>query len=315
MNAIRVDHLSHHYPAVGKSAQKRTALSDVNLAVKQGEIFGLLGPNGSGKTTLFRILSTSISASSGTVVVDEIDVSQDPGQVRRKIGVVFQNPSLDRKLTLRENLVHHGHLFGVRGPSLTNRIEEAATLLDVSDRLDDVVQTLSGGLQRRGEIAKALLSKPSVLFLDEPSTGLDPTARRAMWETLLNLKNSGVTILLTTHLMEDAERCHRLAILNHGRVVATGSPDELKSRIGGDVLTIESDRPDRVVETIRSRFSLEASQMDGVVRLERKDGSSFVPALVEAIPGDVKAIRVGKPTLDDVFAKETGESFGRERHE
>jgi ABC-2 type transport system ATP-binding protein len=311
MTAVTVENLRKEFP-VKKSTTPRVALDNVSLRVEKGELFGLLGPNGGGKSTLFRILSTLLSPTSGRALVMDRDIEKEGDAARNALGVVFQHPSLDKKLTLGENLIHHGYLYGVRGPELKRRIEETSALLDVSDRLNDYVETLSGGLQRRGEIAKALLSEPQVLLMDEPSTGLDPGARRALQDALLALKKRGVTILLTTHLMEEADACDRLAILHHGKLVATGTPSELKARIGGDVVTIESEAPEEVARSLRDRFQVDAKVMEGLVRFEKKDGHSFIPALVEAFPGRLKSVRLGKPTLEDVFAKETGQGFWAE---
>lgn len=314
MTAVRVDNLRQVFP-VAKSKSPRVALDNVSLSVEKGELFGLLGPNGGGKTTLFRILSTLLTPTEGRASVMDHDLERDADGARRSLGVVFQNPSLDKKLTLRENLIHHGHLYGLRGDDLKARIETQTANLGVHDRLDDRIETLSGGLQRRGEIAKSLLSQPSVLLMDEPSTGLDPGARRALRQTLLDLKKQGVTVLLTTHLMEEGDICDRLAILHHGKIVAHGTPAELKARIGGDVITIESESPELVMDTIRKKFQLEPQLIHGSVRLEKREAHEFIPSLVEALPGLIKAIRLGKPTLEDVFAKETGETFWEEEEE
>lgn len=311
MKAVEVQNLTHVFKSKKKSLPERTALDCVNISVAPGEIFGLLGPNGGGKTTLFRILSTYLVPTSGLAQILGDDVVQNASQVRRKIGVVFQNPSLDKKLTLLENLVHQGHLYGLTGPLLKEKIAELAEALSVTSRLNDFVESLSGGLQRRGEIAKGLLHKPDVLLMDEPSTGLDPGARRAMWEVLLNLQKSGVTILLTTHLMEEAEKCDRLAILHQGQVVVRGTPSELKARIGGDIITIDSTAGSELVEKIKSKFDGAPLLLDGTVRIEKSEGHKFIPQLVEAFPGLIQSIKVGKPTLEDVFAKETGHAFWR----
>ncbi len=309
MSSIQIKHLSYSYAASKRSTSPRKALQDVSFTVESGEIFGLLGPNGGGKTTLFKILSTLLAPTEGRAFIGGHDLSLDGNEARKMLGVVFQNPSLDKKLTLHENLIHHGHLYGIRGDELKKRIEETSGQMGVADRLDDRVQSLSGGLQRRGEIAKALLSHPSVLLMDEPSTGLDPGARRALRDTLLTLKKKGVTIFLTTHLMEEGDVCDRLAILHLGKIVAMGAPTELKGRIGGDVITIETDSPESAAVLIRQKFQIDPRIVEGSIRLEKKDGHAFIPALVEALPGLVKTIRLGKPTLEDVFAKETGQTF------
>jgi len=227
--SVDVEGLTHRYG-------ERTALDGVSFSVRSGEVFGLVGPNGGGKTTLFKILSTALAPSSGSARVAGVDVRD--GAVRRRIGVVFQSPSLDGKLTVGENLLHHGHLYGLSGSGLKERIGEELTRFGLKDRMGDRVEKLSGGLQRRVELAKSLLHRPEVLLLDEPSTGLDPGARRDLWDALRGLK--GVTVLLTTHLLEEAERCDRMAILHKGKIVALGEPLTLRGEIGGDVVTVRS---------------------------------------------------------------------------
>src|ERR1035437_3718420 len=225
--AIRVERLRHVYSG-------RVALNEVTFNVERGEVFALLGPNGGGKTTVFKILSTLLVPSAGTAVLFG-DPLSNPAAVRRHLGVVFQHPSVDGKLSVRENLTCHGHLYGLHGVGLRRRIEAVLERLRLSDRATDRVETLSGGLQRRTELAKALLHQPRLLLLDEPSTGLDPGARRDFMQYLRQLREQdGVTIVLTTHYMEEAERCDRVAILHQGTLVSVGTPAELKQRVGGD---------------------------------------------------------------------------------
>jgi len=284
---------------------ERVALDGVTFAVAKGEVFGLLGPNGGGKTTLFRILSTALEATSGSARVAGIDV-RDPA-VRRRIGVVFQAPALDKKLTVSENLLHHGHLYGLGGRGLRERIGEMLGMFGLTDRERDRVETLSGGLQRRVEIAKGLLHRPEVLLLDEPSTGLDPGARRDLWEQLRGL--SGVTVLLTTHLLEEAEKCGRLGILHKGKLVALGEPHALRSEIGGDVVTVRSADPAGLAEAIRAKFGVEPRVVDGTVRLSRERGHELVGPIAEAFGGRVESVTVAKPSLEDVFHARTRESW------
>jgi len=308
--AVETQDLRHLFPPAGGKGEWRMALVHLSLAVPEGDIFGLLGPNGGGKTTLFRILSTALKPTGGRARVFGLDVVQDAALVRRKIGVVFQEPSLDKKLTVRENLRCHGALYGLRGAALSERMEELLGRFRLLDRAGEYVETLSGGMRRRVEIAKGLLHKPALLLMDEPSTGLDPAARIDLWTLLAGLKKDGVTVLLTTHLMEEADKCDRLAILSHGRRVAFGTPAEMKSRIGGDVLTILSLRPDELARNIRQKFNIEAKALDGQVRVEREEGHTLIPQLVEAFPGLVQSVTLGKPTLEDVFIHLTGHRFG-----
>ncbi len=232
--ALSTKGLTHRYG-------DRLALDDVSLRVAPREIFGLLGPNGGGKTTLFRILSTLVRPTSGTASILGLDLLRDTTALRARIGVVFQAPSLDKKLRVRENLAHQGHLYGLSGAALHERIDHLLIEFNLRDRARDLVETLSGGLQRRVEIAKSLLHRPELLLLDEPSTGLDPGARIDLWQTLYRLRDQqNVTVLLTTHLMEEAERCDRVAIIDQGRIVAEGTPEELRAEIGGDVISARS---------------------------------------------------------------------------
>ncbi len=226
------------------------------------------------------------------------------------MGVVFQSPSLDKKLTVSENLWHQGHLYNLRGQSLQSRIDDLLGRFGLTERAGDLVETLSGGLRRRAELAKGLLHKPELLLLDEPSTGLDPGVRRELAEYLEQLRDQdGVTIVLTTHLMEEADRCDRIAILDRGKLVALDAPEALKQQIGGDVIAIETKEPDRLGEQIRARFATEVSIVNRTVRLERQRGHEFVPELVRAFPREIDAVSVGKPTLEDVFIRLTGHRF------
>jgi ABC-2 type transport system ATP-binding protein len=285
----------------------------VTFEVRPAELFGLLGPNGSGKTTLFRILSTLMIPSGGRATIMGFDVARDPNGLRRQIGVVFQAQSIDVKLTAAENLWHQGHLYGLRGATLTSRIREMLERVKLADRANDKAETFSGGMQRRLELAKGLLHHPAVLLLDEPTTGLDPGARRDLWQYLANLRDEEhVTVIVTTHLMEEAERCDRLAILNEGKVVALGTPDELKHEIGGDVILLDTKNPESLAERMRKRFNVDAQVLQGQVRLERESGHRFITDVVEAFPGEIEAISVSKPTLEDVFIRRTGHRFWTE---
>jgi len=306
---IQVRDLLHRY-------EDRTALNGVSFDVQPAELFGLLGPNGSGKTTLFRILSTLMVPTSGTAIIAGFDAVRQPGALRRHIGVVFQAQSVDIKLTARENLWHQGHLYGLRGSQLNQRIDEILTRVGLLDRASDRVETFSGGMQRRIELAKGLLHHPEVLLLDEPTTGLDPGARRDLWQYLGILRDQErVSIIVTTHLMEEAERCDRLAILNEGNLVALGTPDALTREIGGDVILLEARDPQALANKIRERFHVDASVMDQHVRLEIENGHRFVPDVVEAFPGEIQALSVSKPTLEDVFIHRTGHKFWNEQAE
>lgn len=307
---ISVQDLIHRY-------ENRTALNGVSFDVRPAELFGLLGPNGSGKTTLFRILSTLMIPTAGRTLVMGQDSSKDPSSVRRLIGVVFQAQSVDPKLTAYENLWHQGHLYGLRGAMLKKRVTEILGRVGLADRAKERVETFSGGMQRRIELAKGLLHHPGVLLLDEPTTGLDPGARRDLWQYLQTLRDEEhVSVLVTTHLMEEAERCDRLAILNEGNLVALGTPAELKSEIGGDVIILEATRDAALLaERIRSRFLVETTVLENQVRIERENGHRFVTDVVEAFPGEIEGVSVSKPALEDVFIRRTGHKFWSETTE
>jgi ABC-2 type transport system ATP-binding protein len=285
------------------------ALKGVTFEVPERSLFGLLGPNGGGKTTLFRVLATLLRPTAGTAKVGGSDVVADPESVRKNIGVVFQSPSLDKVLSVTANLRFQGNLYGIDGADLQSRIDAMLGRLELKDKARAAVKTLSGGLKRRVEIAKGILHKPSVLLLDEPTTGLDPGARRAVWDWLAELRDGGATCIVTTHLMEEAERCDRLVILDQGQIVAEGRPDELRAAIGGDVILIETADAAALAEKITQRFGQPAAPSGAFVRLERQDGARFVPELVSAFGAEVRSVKVGKPTLEDVFLKKTGRSL------
>lgn len=288
----------------------RVALADVSLQVARGEIFGLLGPNGGGKTTLFHLLATLLPLTEGQVELLGYDLRRAARAIRPHLGVVFQHPSLDRKLTVYENLRHHGHLYGMSGKPLRARIQVVVQRLGLADRRDDLVETLSGGLQRRLELAKAFLHGPALLLLDEPSTGLDPGARLDFMAYLEHLRDQeGVSVLLTTHILEEAEHCDRVGILHQGRLVAVGTPDELKARVGGDVVVVQTPDPTGLQRQIRERFGCTPVVVDGSVRVEMAHGHTFVRDVVEAFAAQIQAVTFSKPTLEDVFIHLTGHRF------
>jgi len=288
----------------------REALAGVSFDVPRGELLALLGPNGSGKTTLFRILSTALVPTTGSVVIFGVDVVRRPALARRSLGVVFQAPSLDRKLTAAENLRHQGRLYGLRGRELERRIGAALERLGLAERAHERVERLSGGLARRVELAKGLLHRPGLLLLDEPTTGLDPTARREFWAHLAAVRGeAGTTAVVTTHLLDEAEACDRIAVLDEGRLVALGAPAELKAEIGGDVITIETADAEALATGIEARFGCRAQVVERTVRIERERGHELVPQLVDAFPDAISGLTLGKPTLDDVFVRRTGHRF------
>lgn len=304
---IRIEDLRHNYG-------KREALRGISFDVFPGEIFGLLGPNGSGKTTLFRILSTLMLPTGGRALIAGLDAARQPDLVRGRIGVVFQAQSIDIKLTAAENLWHQGHLYGLSGAGLRARIQEILQRVGLADRANEKVETFSGGMQRRVELAKGLIHHPGVLLLDEPTTGLDPGARRDLWLYLQELRHQqNISVIITTHLMEEAERCDRLAILNQGQIVALGTPAELRSEIGGDVILLEAADAASLAVRIEQKFRISAAVLDGKVRMERKEGHRFIADLVESFPGEIQSISVSKPTLEDIFIDRTGHRFWTEQ--
>jgi ABC-2 type transport system ATP-binding protein len=307
---ISVQNVVHRY-------EERTALNGVSFDVRPAELFGLLGPNGSGKTTLFRILSTLMIPSAGRAIIMDCDVAQEPARVRRQIGVVFQAQSVDAKLTAYENLWHQGHLYGLRGSALKRRIQEILARVGLADRAKEQVEKFSGGMQRRIELAKGLLHHPGVLLLDEPTTGLDPGARRDLWQYLQMLRDEEhVSVLVTTHLMEEAEKCDRLAIMSEGNLVALGTPEELKSEIGGDVVLLTAAHDaGALAERIRGRFHVDTTVLGDQIRMEREAAHRFVTEVVEAFPGEIEAVSVSKPALEDVFIRRTGHKFWSEQEE
>jgi ABC-2 type transport system ATP-binding protein len=309
----------------------RLALDRVSFDVAPGELFALLGPNGGGKTTLFKLLATLIPASAGTFRVGGLSPDGPLRELRRRLGVVFQSPSLDRKLTVLENLLVQGAILGLGGRALRTRAGELLARMGVDDRARDLVETLSGGLARRVEIAKALLGAPMVLLLDEPSTGLDPLARRSLRALLAELARGGTTVLLTTHLFDEAEEAGRIGILDRGRLVALGTPSDLKREVGGDVLVLvtESNEAAAVLaadvaralaasldphpspEAGPSLFSQpgRVAAVGATVRVERPDGPSLVPVLSSSFPGRFRSLTLGAPSLEDVFVDRTGHPF------
>lgn len=303
---ISLDQVSHDYGT-------RLALDHLSFDVRPAEIFGLLGPNGSGKTTLFRILSTLMVPTGGHAYISGYDVATHPTQARQQTGIVFQASSLDVKLTVAENLMHQGHLYGLSGRELQTRSKEVLARVGLSDRASDLAETLSGGQKRRVELAKGLIHSPSVLLLDEPSTGLDPGARIDLWHYLRLLRDEqGVTVLVTTHLMEEAEHCDRLAFLNAGRLVALGSPAELKAQIGGDIVQFDTASPEaaqQLAAALEQRFRVTPVIVENAVRVEREQGHRFLTEVVEAFPGAVEGVSVAKPSLEDVFIQRTGHRF------
>ncbi len=301
--AIEVAELSHAY-------RERQALRSVSFEIAAGEIFAFLGPNGGGKSTLFRVLSTLMPPQQGHVNILGQSVVEKQLAVRETIGVVFQAPSLDKKLTVDENLSQQAALYGLHGDQLTQRREEVLQQLGLVDRRSDLTETLSGGLRRRVDLAKGLLHRPRLLLLDEPSTGLDPGARSDLWRYLQQLRDDfGVTIVLTSHLLEEADRADRVAVLHLGQIVAQGTPAELRESVGGDSISIECERPAELAAKINQQFGFQVSVVDDVIRFPCSDGAVGVAQVMQEYSDEVHSIKLGKPTLEDVFIAKTGHRF------
>ncbi|MEM2574838.1 MAG: ATP-binding cassette domain-containing protein [Candidatus Jordarchaeales archaeon] len=294
------------------------ALKGISFDVEEGEIFGFLGPNGAGKTTTVHILCTLITPTGGLAKVCGFDVVKEPDKVRRKIGFVPQDISVDDDLTARENLELHAKLYHMPRSLREKRIEEMLELVGLQERADSLVKTFSGGMRRRLEIAEGLLHSPEVLFLDEPTIGLDPASRMTIWEQLRELNKKGVTVFLTTHYMDEADRlCDRVAIIDLGEIRAIGRPSELKEEVGGDVLILKTNNPDKLLEKLLSLpFVNSATSQDGTLRITVKSGEKAIPLIFEearSLGVNIEAVSLSKPTLDDVFVRHTGKSLRDEK--
>jgi ABC-2 type transport system ATP-binding protein len=317
MSAIEVEHLT-------KTFGDFTAVDDISFAIEQGEVFGLLGPNGAGKTTTISMLSTMIKPTAGTATVEDRDIIRDEDGVRRSIGIVFQDQSLDEELTAYENMDFHGRLYRIPKTLRQERITRLLDLVGLEERKDDLVKTYSGGMRRRLEIARGLLHEPKVLFLDEPTLGLDPQTRNHLWEYIANLnEEKGITIILTTHYMEEADRlCNRVAIIDNGRIIAMDTPEHLKEEIGGDVITIRSPEADAIASLLNAPWVNGIDRYDGSVSVKLQHAEVHLTEIVNLLNGKsiaIESISVRKPTLEDVFLHFTGrrireeEASGKER--
>lgn len=300
MAAIVADRLQKRFGRI-------TAVKDVSLEVEDGEIFGFLGPNGAGKSTTIKMLCTLLKPTGGTARLAGYDIATQPHAVRRSIGLVFQDPSLDERLTAGENLYFHSLLYGVPPEQRRERTAEVLRLVDLYDRRNDLVKTFSGGMKRRLEIARGLLHYPKVLFLDEPTVGLDPQTRNHIWEYIHGIRSrAGMTIFLTTHYMDEAENCDRIAVMDHGAIVAMDTPAALKRLVGGDLITVRADDDERLASELPSAYGVTPLKTPEGLRFEVDNGEEFIPRFVAAEHGRIRAISLRRPTLDDVFLKLTG---------
>ncbi len=312
MNAIHVEGLTRKFGDF-------VAVNDISFDVHENEIFGFLGPNGAGKTTTINMLCTLLRPSLGRAEVGGIDVSSDPGAVRQSIGLIFQDPSLDEQLTGRENLRFHAMLYNVSTDDFRRRSDELLTMVELTEKADDLVRTYSGGMKRRLEISRGLLHRPKVLFLDEPTLGLDPQTRRHIWEYLIRLRERrGITMFMTTHYMDEAENCDRIAIIDHGQIVALDTPEALKGLVGGDIVTVRTSNNDAAISKL-TKIAAVATRRgpEGQVIVETDKGDQFIPHMMTILadgsePLDVHSVNLRRPTLEDVFIKLTGRAIREE---
>jgi ABC-2 type transport system ATP-binding protein len=293
-----------------KNYDEVEAVRGVEFEVATGEVFGFLGPNGAGKTTTINMLCTLVKPTAGSASVAGHDVVRERDDVRRNIGLVFQDPTLDGYLTAEQNLRLHAELYGVQSDLVKPRMQQVMTMVGLWERRDSPVGTFSGGMRRRLEIARGLMHSPRVLFLDEPTIGLDPQTRRSIWEYIAELKErEEITIFMTTHYMDEAEWCDRIAIMDHGEIVALDAPETLKAGVGTDRVTIHTDDDDAAIAALNERFGIEARKSEGAVSIGVPAGEEFVPRLFAELGIPIKAVNVSRPTLDDVFMSYTGSTI------
>jgi len=303
MNTIEVEGLSRNFGQL-------VAVDRVSSQVAEGEIFGFLGPNGAGKTTTINMLCTLLALSGGRAIVNGYDVVRQRSEVRHSIGLVFQEPALDEYLTAEQNLRFHAYAYKIPKELREKRIDKLLELVELSDRRKSKVRTFSGGMKRRLEIARGLLHNPRILFLDEPTLGLDPQTRRLIWDYILALrKENNLTIFLTTHYMDEAENSDRISIIDHGRIIALDTPDKLKDALGGDVITLKAGDNNAAALELKERYSLSPVVQNGVVTFSVPQGEKFLPKLMDSFQSHLLSIGIRRPTLDDVFIKLTGRAI------
>ena len=289
-----------------------TAVNDISFEVDEGTIFGFLGPNGAGKTTTINILCTLLSPTSGNASIAGFDCKKESSDVRKSIGIVFQDTTLDKDLTAYENLMFHSYLYNVKRSERKERIRDALHFVGMYERRNDLVKKFSGGMKRRLEVARGMLHRPGVLFLDEPTLGLDPQTRANLWEFIVELpQKHNVTVFMTTHYMEEAEVCDRIAIIDNGRIIAVDTPEELKKTLGGDVIYIRASDNNKAQSEIEKRFGLDVSEKDGELFMTCSMGDACIPDIIRSI-SDVQSVRLQRPTLNDVFLKMTGKGIREE---
>jgi ABC-2 type transport system ATP-binding protein len=306
-NVIQVKNLTRKF-------KQLVAVDDVSFNVGKGEIFGFLGPNGAGKTTTINILCTLLLPTSGTATVNGYDVVMQTSQVRSSIGLVFQEPTLDEYLSAEQNLLFHSYAYGIPKNERKERLELMLKMVELWDRRHDRIQTYSGGMRRRLEIARGLLHHPKVLFLDEPTIGLDPQTRHKIWDYIQELrKETNLSIFMTTQYMEEAENCHRISIIDRGKIVALDTPEKLKDKVGGDILSLRTSDNAAAVKEIEERYKLKVTSDGENISFSIDNGEQFLPDFVKSFQGHILSISLRRPTLDDVFLKLTGTSIRSER--
>jgi ABC-2 type transport system ATP-binding protein len=300
VHAIEINNLVRKY-------KQLVAVDGISFNVEKGEIFGFLGPNGAGKTTTINILCTLLLPTSGNAMVNGYDVVKERRQVQRSIGLVFQDPTLDDYLTAEQNLRFHAYAYGVPRDLREKRISELMELVQLSDRRRSRVSTYSGGMKRRLELARGLLHHPQILFLDEPTLGLDPQTRRHIWDHISTLrKQENLTIFMTTHYMDEAEYCDRIAIIDHGKIVALDTPSALKDLVGGDVVSIQVMNQEQGLKELKESFGLQPILQNGGITFSVPHSDTFLPEFMKNFNSGLKSISIHRPTLDDVFLKLTG---------
>jgi len=289
------------------------AVDNISFTVPSGEIFGFLGPNGAGKTTTINILCTLSKPTSGRATINGFDVVRQQNQVRQSIGLVFQDPSLDERLSGIQNLRFHALVYNVPASVRQKRIEEVLTMVELWDKRHNIVHTYSGGMKRRLELARGLLHYPRVLFLDEPTLGLDPQTRNRIWEYILELRRrEGTTIFLTTHYMDEAEKADRIAIIDYGKLVAIDTPEELKKLVGKDIISLKTDDDTKAAEEIRFRYRIETRYDSDGLTFEVASGEEFLPSFIKEFGTRILSVSLRRPSLDDVFLKLTGREIRQE---
>lgn len=296
-----------------KSFGRVRAVDGISLEVREGGIFGFLGPNGAGKTTTINMLCTLMNPTEGHASVGGFDCVRESAKVRQAIGLVFQDTTLDKDLTARENLVFHAYLYAVPRAEIASRVDEALHFVELYDRRNDLVKRFSGGMKRRLEVARGLIHRPRVLFLDEPTLGLDPQSRNNLWEFIIRLpREHGVTVFMTTHYMEEAEVCDAIAIIDNGRIIAQGSPEELKAGVGGDLLYLKTTDNALAMSMLMEKLSIEAEVSDDELVISSCAGEDCVPGIIQALPEMVVSVRIHRPTLNDAFLQLTGKAIREE---